>query len=529
MTWLHTWSGLLLGWVCLAIFVTGTATYFRWEITRWMQPELRVSGTASEAVREGFERLQVLAPQSPQWFVAVPDERLPAASLLWREPGAERRFGRAVVDAAPGGATDLRESHGGEWFYRFHFQLHLPHPWGRYLAGLCALAMFVALITGVIAHRHLIADFFTLRTARTGLRGWLDVHNLAGVLALPYLLMITYSALVIFAALYMPWSRQILGNEASSSRAGTRPAAQAQPGNWTEPAPLQPMLDRVVAQWGDTGRPVARVDITERGTPSCRVLFTRAQGERVDIGGREQLRFDGVTGELLADQPTARSGPATATNDYLYGLHLARFAGPALRWGFFLLGLMGSAVVATGLVMFAVRRRAAKKRTPGLWLVERLNIAFIAGLPLAIASFFWANRLLPATLAGRADLEVLVFLGVWLLSLLHACCVRITPAWKTQLTITGGLFLLIPVLDAVACPGLVWRAIVSRDWIHLGFDLAVALLGLLFVFAGRRVRSLSSQGNTSVGGLAQVAEPDLAGRSGTAMPKAETTQKGSLK
>lgn len=491
MTWLHTWSGLLLGWVCLAIFVTGTATYFRWEITRWMQPELRVSGTADEAVREGFERLQTLAPESPQWFVTVPDERLPAASLLWREPGAERRFGRAVVDAAPGEAKGLRESHGGEWFYRFHFQLHLPHPWGRYLAGLCALAMFVALITGVIAHRHLLADFFTLRSARSGLRGWLDVHNLAGVLALPYLLMITYSALVIFAALYMPWSRQVLGGETGGARGAARPTAQASTLNWIQPAPLQPMLDAVVLQWGASGRTIGRVDISERGTANCKVVFTEGQGDRVDNGGRQQLRFDGVTGKQLQTSGDLPLGPATTTNNYLYGLHLARFAGPALRWGFFLLGLMGSAVVATGLIMFTIRRRNPARRAPGLWLVERLNITFIAGLPLAIAGFFWANRLLPAALAGRADLEVVVFLCVWLLSLVHACCVRVTTGWTAQLTLTGALFLLLPALDALSCPTLLWRAIVSCDWIHLGFDLTVAVLGLVFLLAARRVRSLS--------------------------------------
>ncbi|HAB08009.1 MAG TPA: hypothetical protein DCE38_06005, partial [Alcanivorax sp.] len=36
MAWLHTWSGLLLGWLLLAMFVTGTSAYFREEISLWM-------------------------------------------------------------------------------------------------------------------------------------------------------------------------------------------------------------------------------------------------------------------------------------------------------------------------------------------------------------------------------------------------------------------------------------------------------------------------------------------------------------
>ncbi|HEV7314113.1 PepSY-associated TM helix domain-containing protein [Sphingopyxis sp.] len=41
MAWLHTWTGLVLGWLLFAIFVTGTASYFQEEITAWMTPEVR--------------------------------------------------------------------------------------------------------------------------------------------------------------------------------------------------------------------------------------------------------------------------------------------------------------------------------------------------------------------------------------------------------------------------------------------------------------------------------------------------------
>ena len=34
MAWLHTWSGLVVGWVLFAIFVTGTASYYRTEISQ---------------------------------------------------------------------------------------------------------------------------------------------------------------------------------------------------------------------------------------------------------------------------------------------------------------------------------------------------------------------------------------------------------------------------------------------------------------------------------------------------------------
>ena len=75
--------------------------------------------------------------------------------------------------------------------------------------------------------------------------------------------------------------------------------------------------------------------------------------------------------------------PATRTFTTLVGLHEAHFAGPALRILFFVCGLMGSAMVATGLVLWAVARlpKAGERGLPGLRLVQALNIGAVAGLP----------------------------------------------------------------------------------------------------------------------------------------------------
>jgi uncharacterized iron-regulated membrane protein len=40
MAWLHTWTGLVAGWVLFFVFVTGTVGYFQSEVNRWMRPGL---------------------------------------------------------------------------------------------------------------------------------------------------------------------------------------------------------------------------------------------------------------------------------------------------------------------------------------------------------------------------------------------------------------------------------------------------------------------------------------------------------
>jgi len=496
MTWLHTWTGLLLGWVLFAIFVTGTATYFKAEITRWMQPELRRGGTPLDAAASAWKGLEARAPQSTRWFITLPDDRVTATTAFWQPGDGGKRFSNATLDPLTGDEVKARETRGGEFFYRFHFQLQLPHPWGRYLAGVAAMFMLVALITGVIAHRPFFKEFFTFRPERPPLRSFLDFHNVSGVLALPFYFLISYSALVIFMAMYMPWARQVLSdspanvarNEAKAN------AAKAADKNWVTPAPVGPMLDEVARRWGLEHPTLKRIEVTGRGTENMTVTFTRAESSHISITAREQLRFDGVSGALLSDE-NATAGAATAVHGALYGLHLARFAGPVLRWMLFAMGLMGCALIATGLVMWTIKRRPkyakAGRRGFGQGLVERLNIATIAGLPVAIAALFWANRLLPVEGETRSDDEVRVFLVVWAVMLVHPLVRSVARAWREQLWAGALLYGALPIVDAASGPFL-GEALRRGDASYLGFHATMlftsAALGVAAKKLGRRMQ-----------------------------------------
>ncbi len=501
MTWLHTWAGLLLGWVAYAIFVTGTASYFRPEITRWMQPEVAGHGTPIDAARLAARALEERAATAPRWFADLPDERTRRLLLLWQP--AAGRFQNESLDPATGAKSTARPSMGGEFFYRFHFQLLLPHPWGRYTAGLVALALFVALLTGIVAHRRFFADLFLFRPGRIALRSWLDFHNVAGVLTLPFFLMISYSALVIFHNLYLPWSAKLLPPE---KPAVTAQASPSSPTAWIAPAPLDPMIDEAARRWG-TAHSIHRIEASDRGTARATVIFTRSELDSVSLRGRDQLKFDGVTGKLLDDRRlSATDGPGRSVHGIFYGLHLARFAGPLLRSLLFCLGLLGTALIASGLVMWTLKRRP-KLATAGaggrfaFWLVERLNVTAIAGLFVAIAALFWANRLLPVDLPSRLEREILCFLVAWAAMLVHACARRTPAAWREQLLLAAALFILLPGLDALTAGQHLAAAGRTFDLAYLGIETFFVVLGAsLAIAAGKVARRVTSEGEAREGG-----------------------------
>ncbi|WP_038167351.1 PepSY-associated TM helix domain-containing protein [Verrucomicrobium sp. BvORR106] len=506
MAWLHTWTGLLLGWVLFAIMVTGTATYFRHEITRWMQPEMPTHAPDRATVNAGLTRLQEIASKAGRWGVELPDARSGAASIWWQEGLGRQGFKREVLPALDqaGPTPQVRDTRGGEFFYRFHFQLQLPHPWGRYLAGAAAMFMFMALISGIVTHRQFFKDFFAFRPGKNNPRTALDLHNVTAVLALPFYLLISYSALVIFMHMYLPWAEKVLPEE---KEAGSRPKAAQMAGDKASSeqsasgvpdlAMILRLYDKAQSQWTTGAGPgVRRLEISSRNSPEATVAFSRFDEGGVGMQRAAKLEFNGITGEAV-EQKAERKGIVTAIHSVIYGLHLARFAGTGLRWGFFFMGMMGSVLVATGLVLWTLKRRnrhLSAGRVPfGHWLVERLNIATITGLFIAIGTLFWANRLLPLSLAGRGDWEVDCFLYAWGFALLHACVRPVGKAWREQLILVAFLFSGLPLLDAFTVGTYLRSSVRAGQWAHEAFDVAVLVLGLVawtaaVRLAGRKVK-----------------------------------------
>ncbi|QTD44147.1 PepSY-associated TM helix domain-containing protein [Ottowia testudinis] len=511
MAWLHTYSGLLVGWVLFVVFAGGTAAYFRSEITFWMQPELHRAALASpsaaerpELARRVTEWLGQHAAGSPRWSIRLPTEREPLVRVNWQQPPGQApasgrgRGGEALLDPTTvQPVAGVRDTRGGDFFYRLHFDLHyLPAIWARWIVGFCAMFMLVAIVSGIVTHRRIFKDFFTFRP-RKGQRSWLDAHNVSAVLALPYHLMITYTGLLTLVFLYMPWAPQAAYPDSGGTQAyfadvlptGAPPGKPS--GQGAPLADVAPLVAQAQRRWG--GAPAGRVVVSHPGDASARISVARQSGQDMRLRA-PALAFDGVSGAFIqagGEDP----GAGVLTMEVAEGLHVAHFASPLLRALFFLSGLAGCAMVATGLLLWAVKERPAhlkalQKGERGSWalrLVDGLNVGAVAGLLVAMPAFFWINRLLPLGMAERAQTEINAFFAVW-----GACAVLglARPSrgtWRALLTLAGWLFALVPLLNA-ATGGAHWGVSVPAGlWQVAGFDAVCAALGLGLLAAARHL------------------------------------------
>ncbi|WP_068079455.1 PepSY-associated TM helix domain-containing protein [Novosphingobium rosa] len=494
MAWLHTWVGLLPGWVLYVIFVFGTAAFFQHEIDGWMRPELPGETRVSpRALAAADAVLKARATGADSAAVSLPDPRGGSGlELSWRIKGEKRGEGNRVTLApATGEEAQVRATKGGYFLYRFHFDLHyMPVMWARMLVSIAALAMLVAILSGVVTHKKIFADFFMLRFGK-GQRSWLDAHNASAVLVLPFYLMITYTGLATLLFTLMPWTLAANFPDRQAFYKTTFAAApEREPSG--KPAPTIPLARMIAAaQQSWDGDMPTHIGIDHPGDGKATITLYPEPGG----WGRPAhptLYLDGASGTPLPSASPVKGG-AQATWRVMIELHMAEFAGYALRWLLALSGLGGVAMVATGLCLWCVKRRArlpdAARPHLGFRLVEGLNIGFILGAPGGIAAYFLANRLLPVDMPDRAAWEInslfIVWGGVLVWSFVRAFACHAARAWIEMLTLNAAFFAAVPLLNALTTARGLGQSLPAGDWIFAGFDLAMLALAAGFAFTAR--------------------------------------------
>lgn len=494
MSWLHTWCGLLLGWMLFAIFLTGTLAVFDKEINWWMQPELADRAQPSAAAANVAQSwLSSNHPGESNWNISLPTERSPDLSVTVgeRRRGAER----TQLDPQSGEALDARETIGGNFFFHFHYTLHLPRLLGVWVVGFAAMAMLVALISGIIIHKKIFKEFFTFRPAK-GQRSWLDAHNASAVLLLPFHLMITYTGLAIFFVLYMPAAvdalydgdRQAYFRDGQSGSAVEQTPPVERRGDKPVIVPAAPLLQlgeivsRAEEHYG--AGMIGGLAVSNPGRANAEVTARPVLGNRIELTKGEGMVFNGVTGELIrAPEPSRTS---QLTQRVMAGLHFAQFGGYPMRWLYFICGMVSCGMIATGLVLYAVKQRKQTKANQSfLRFVESTNVAIVAGLSLACITLLWSNRLLPADLASRQGWELRLFFGIWALSWVHGWVRKPLHAWREQLFTAAVLAIGLPLLDLVA-------GHLTLDSIRLCLIASVLVMGLLLAWTAWKIPTVAA-------------------------------------
>ncbi len=534
MTWLHTWFGLVLGYVLIVVFFFGALSVFDREIDRWAIPETRFAPQPMPSfdtmLAPIFKRI---TPEDHELDEArarvggpLPD-KLPlmnwSAYTTHRDPVLmmfaefavtnnsddpdDHVHGHVTIDPRSGKLlSDDKLKIGSEFFYPMHYGLHLT--WkdlGMWIVGLAALAMLAALVSGIVIHRRIFREFFTFRPRKHVQRSTLDLHNLTGVVALPFHFFFALTGLTIFAAMYLPVSETMLAPQA---QAAAMAEAQAKglafkPSGVSAPlASVDAMVVEAKRRWAARGMPgeVGFLQVNHVGDRDSYVSLFRAGSDRVTLVG-QAIHFEATTGRVIYEEPSP--SVVSSINDFLTGLHLQHFEHWLLRWFYVLGGLAGAVCIVTGFIFFVEKRKRqhAKAGVGGARWADAMAVAAVMGMLVAALSMLVANRVLPDELPQRGDWEKAVFWGAWVLSFVHAGwrsapvrMARLSPAWREQCWVVAALACAAVALNWLTTGDHLLKTLAARYWPVAGFDLALlvtATLALLAAVAlGRRERAV---------------------------------------
>lgn len=510
MSWLHTWAGLVIGGLLFAIFWMGMLSVFDREIDRWMMPETRRAAATSVSLDAAAHTLNPLAAESKarRWGMQLPTDRVPTLRAYIDSSDDRRtlhldpKTGEILAEQRTLGATGF--------FFPFHFSLFIdPLRIGEWLVGLAAITMMAMCVSGVVIHRKIFADFFMLRIVRKPQQTTLDIHNVTGVLGLPFNFLIAFSGLVIFMGIYLPGVQTILypndpvgfGKDAYGN---VSREATGKPGTL---ASLDAMAVEASRRWG--GDRPGNVTVWNPGDAAAYVNFNRSYANRVTMNS-DMIVFEGSSGRVLSGPN--RHGPMMTTQRFLSGMHFIQFKHWTLRWLYFVSGLAGCVLIATGYIFWIQSRakRHAKEGVRGMAVVRGLSVGATIGLVVATITFLIANRALPnlSNIGGipRCSAEVWAFCLSWLACFAHAW-LRPSAAWREQGLAVALMGLSATALNWITTGDAIPNAIASGQWGVAGVDLVILAGAGVAIIANAKLRAV-----TVPPSVCQSARPSIAAK-----------------
>jgi uncharacterized iron-regulated membrane protein len=494
---IHGWSGVLLGLLLYAVILTGVIAVFADEIGDWASPLDRAPAAPFPAgLGQKLHELSTeVDPKFLEELTFFPHAGGRIQAFFHHHVAVEGRaqpqdFGvefdlhpetLQVLDRREGFGEDISQRNASnalaDFLVELHVSLHIPDPWGFFVTGVLGLAMMVAAVTGLLVHRHLLRELFTIRRYREVLLARRDAHVIAATWNLPFafVLAFTGSFFSFTSSVGIPMMAMVAfgGDQAAliDTIIGTPPPEDARP---AQMADLDAML--IDARRRVNSDP-AFVSIAHYGRADAQVtVFTRpADAELFN----HNLIYNGSSGAFVREKPGLGLVPSTGGTlaDLMGPLHFGNFAGVLSKIVWFSLGFASCYVTLTGMLLWTTRRSSV----PAWARMARAVIWMGFGLPFALALAPWGY--FSGRAMGLVELEApmaLASVGAALVAAALAVSMKNAKALRGLLLTATGLALAgLPVTRWLSGgPG--WLAALDGGLVTIpAVDLALVIGGAL--------------------------------------------------
>ncbi|WP_444916426.1 PepSY-associated TM helix domain-containing protein [Microbulbifer sp. JMSA003] len=414
----HTWTGILAGLFLYIAFVAGALTMFKGPLNQWaLQPETTLPSISIDQYDSLIsEVLQAHPEAAKQMTVQLPLAGLQAAPVSWEiedEETHDHTLWYASFDEKRQLITQsFTVSAIGEFVDHLHRTAGIPggeghDAFGTYVLGVVAALYFVALISGLIVFLPTwFKDLLVLRKGKNRKRYWLDFHNVLGITSLPFHLIIAFTAFVF--AFHDPLYGALRVAVYGDSPMFTRPAP-AEVKSFSELVPVTEL--EAAIQEGEPKFQMAEILYLNLDTRAPRMRVGGIMHGEV-VRGAEYAYVLG--NPYLSEVPYSSILPNNF-NGYsgtvlsIFSLHFGSFGGNAVRWVYFILGIMGALIFFTGNLLWIESRRKKRRgqgalpvQTTSSVVMAKLTVGVGLGTILGVAASMLAVKWLPH---AQVDIE----------------------------------------------------------------------------------------------------------------------------
>lgn len=362
-SFIHTWSSLICTLFLLLLALTGLPLVFHHEIDHLLGNEPALREMPADTPRLDLQQLVQAAERHRPgevvqyfgWDEDTPEGAFAiTAATADTEPNSSHTF---MLDTRTGEALEMPSANGGFMMVmlRLHVDMYAGLP-GKLLLAFMGILFLLAIVSGVVLYAPFMRrlDFATVREHKSRRVRWLDLHNLIGVVTLTWALVVGVTGVVSACAdlLIAAW-------RTDSLTAMIAPYRDAPP--LVQRAPATRLLD--IAQ---AAAPGMQADFI--AFPGTR--FSSEHHYAVFMKGATHLTSHLLT-PVLIDARTLQVTAVAERPWYMdvmglsQPLHFGDYGGLPMQILWAVLDVLTIIVLGSGLYLWWVRRRAARRSAVG--------------------------------------------------------------------------------------------------------------------------------------------------------------------
>lgn len=437
----HGWVGLIISLPLFIVFWAGAITFFQPELEQWatlpyynIDTEAKKRGDSidyNNLVEEQIKTHGVLPGE--RISLLFPNEKSPYLKMYFPVPVApEKQSEKENIVDQPVEAKKVKKKYlgllidpySGEVFtehspfefahflYELHYNLQLPQ--GLYIVGIITLFFFVITITGVVVQlKKIVKNFFLYRKDQTTRSQMTDMHNVIGVISLPYAIMYALSGVILnlLILVQIPSVLVLYKGDLNgvTQDAGFYTHKSEAIGESIKMPDLKAFADSLSQEHQAE---ITRLNIYGYGDKSA---VLHVSGLYNSGFNKPFARFYQVSTNSFPEQMNIAEDNVFVTGlQMLYSMHFANYAGTDMRLIYFVLAIAFCGMIIAGNVLWVIKRQKKNEYPKTLAFTRGATLGACIGVITATAFCFFLERSLPEAINEREHIIEYAF-GITLL------------------------------------------------------------------------------------------------------------------